>query len=139
MFIEFVVEFWYLFAMLGVIVVLLAIDPSTRGVAGAQRVSPLQLPQLQSRTSAIVVDVRESDAFKAGHISQSINLPISKFENSVGKLKKYKDKGVILVCEAGNQTGKAAAILRKNEYKEIHVLTGGLTAWKKENLPLEKG
>ncbi len=138
MYIEFIVEYWYLFAMLGVITVLLAIDPSTRGVAGAKQVSALQLPQLQSRTSALVVDIRESDAFKTGHISQSINLPISKFENSLGKLKKYKDKGVILACEAGNKTGKAAAILRKNEYKEVYVLTGGLAAWKKENLPLEK-
>ncbi|NKB64043.1 MAG: rhodanese-like domain-containing protein [Gammaproteobacteria bacterium] len=138
MFIEFFVEYWYLFAMLGVIIVLLAIDPSNRGVAGAKRVSALQLPQVQSRTSAIVVDIREAEAFKNGHISQSINLPISTFENSMGKLKKYKDKGVILACEAGNQTGKAAAILRKNEYTEVYVLTGGLAAWRKENLPLEK-
>ena len=138
MFIEFLVEYWYYFAILGVILLLLALDPSARGPAGAKAVSPMQLPQVQSRESGIIVDVRESDAFKSGHIAQSINLPLDGLENSLGKLKKHKNKAVILVCEAGNRTGKAAAVLRKNEYSEIYVLSGGLNAWRKENLPLEK-
>ena len=138
MFIEFLVEYWYLFAMLGVILVLLAIDPSARGPAGAKAVSALQLPQVQSRESGIVVDIRDREAYKGGHIAQSINLPLSELENSLAKLKKHKNKAIILTCEAGNRTGKAAAILRKNEYENIYVLTGGLNAWRKENLPLEK-
>jgi len=139
MLIEFVIEYWYLFAMLAVIIVLLSLDPAARGASGAKMVSPLQLPQIQSRESAIVVDVNEPEAYKKGHIAQSINLPVSKINDSLGKLKKNKGKPIIITCETGANSSKAATVLRKNAFTDLYILSGGLTAWKKENLPLEKG
>jgi len=29
-------------------------------------------------------------------------------------------------------------VLRKNEFKRVYTLSGGLAAWEKENLPLER-
>ena len=139
MYIDFVVEYWYLFAMLAVIIIMLTIDPAARGAAGAKSLSPLQLPQIQARENALVVDVNETDAFKTGHISQALNLPMSKFEDSLGKLKKKHDRAIIITCETGAKSSKAATILKKNEFTNLYILTGGLAAWKKENLPLEKG
>ena len=138
-FIEFVVEYWYLFAMLAVIIVMLSLDPAARGASGAKPISPLQLPQVQSRSSAIVIDVNETETYRTGHISQAINLPFSQFRESLGKLKKHKGKPIIITCTTGTNSNKAAATLKKNEYTDLYILTGGLTAWKKENLPLEKG
>ncbi len=138
MYIEFMTEYWYLFATLFVIVLMLSIDPAKQGAGGAKSVSPNQLPQLQSRENAVIIDINEKDRFKAGHISQSVNLPFSKLSDSLTKLKKYQNKPLVLVCDTGANSKKAVSILKKNDVSDIYLLTGGLAAWKKENLPLEK-
>ncbi|MCY3768521.1 MAG: rhodanese-like domain-containing protein [Gammaproteobacteria bacterium] len=132
-------EYWYLFAMLVVIVLLLSFDPASKGMGGSKILSPAQLPSLQSRDHAVIIDLNEKDRFKKGHISQSINIPFSRFSDSLGKLKKYQKKPVVLACETGADSKKAVSILKKNEFADVYVLSGGLSGWKKENLPLEKG
>ncbi len=134
MYIEFMTEYWYLFAMLLVIVFLL----SMHSVGDPRSVAPAQLPQLQSRENAVIVDVNEADKFKNGHISQAVNIPFSVLDNSLGKLKKYQKKAIVLTCDTGSNSKKAMAILKKNEFSDIYLLSGGLNSWKKENLPLEK-
>ena len=138
MFIEFMTEYWYLFAMLFVIILLLIFDPASMGAGGSKVLTPAQLPQLQSKQHAIIVDLNEEDRFKNGHISHAINIPFAKLNDSLGKLKKHQKKPIILTCETGVNSKKAVAVLRKNEYSDLYTLNGGLAAWKKENLPLEK-
>ena len=140
MYIDFMTQYWYLFAMLFVILLLLSFDPGGKGAAaGSKAVSPAQIPQLQSRENAVIVDVSEEEQFKEGHISQAINLPLSKLADSLGKLKKHESKPIVLTCAAGNSSKKAVSILQKNEFKNIYMLSGGLAAWRKENFPLVKG
>ncbi|MGR3983649.1 MAG: rhodanese-like domain-containing protein [Gammaproteobacteria bacterium] len=134
MLLEFTTANWYLFVMLGVIVLLLSLS----GSRGARKVSPLQLPRMQSRESAVVVDVCEADAFKKGHIEQSINLPLGQINEKIAKLNKHKSKPIIVACHNGSLSPRAASILRRNAFSELYILEGGLAAWKKENLPLVK-
>lgn len=138
MYIEFMTEYWYLFATLLAIILLLSFDSGTRGASGSRLVTPAQLPQLQARENAVIVDVNETDKFKNGHISQAINLPFGRFRDSLGKLKKHKNKPIILTCDTGTNSRKAVAILKSNEFSNIYVLSGGLAAWRKDNLPLVK-
>ena len=138
MYLEFMTEYWYLFAMLMVIVFLLSMDPAQRGAGGSKMLNPSQLPQLQSREHAVIIDINDKARFKEGHISQSINVPFSTLGDSMGKIRKYQSKPVILACENGANSRKAVHILKKNDFSDIYVLSGGLASWKKENLPLEK-
>lgn len=139
MYIDFITEYWYLFAMLIVTVFMLSLDPGKRGASGSKTLTPSQLPKLQTRENAVIVDLNEKDKFKEGHISQAINVPFSGLENSLGKLRKHQKKAVVLTCENGSNSRKAVAILKKNDFSEIYTLNGGLASWRKENLPLEKG
>jgi rhodanese-related sulfurtransferase len=139
MYLEFVIQYWYLFAMLAAILLLLAFDPAGRSVGGASKISPGQLPQIQARKSAVLVDIRSSDEFNQGHIAQSLSLPLETLESSLKKLNKHRGKPVILVCQSGIRAGKAASILKKNQFEELYVLDGGVASWKKENLPLTRG
>ena len=139
MYIDFMTEYWYLFAMLFVIVLLLSIDPASRSAGGSKSLTPAQLPQLQSREHPVIVDLTDSDKFAEGHIAQSINVPFSSLEDSLGKIRKYQKKPLVLVCENGNNARKAVAVLQKNDFEDIYTLAGGLAAWRKDNLPLEKG
>lgn len=135
---QFITTYWYLFAMLAVIVLLLSLDPATRG-AGAKKISPLQLPRLQSRESAVVVDISDPAAFKKGHIQQAVNLPLDQIADKIAKLNKHKSKPIIVACANGSRSGKGVSILRSKDFKQLYILDGGLAAWKKENLPLVKG
>lgn len=139
MYIDFITEYWYLFAMLFAIVFLLGMDPAQRRASGSKNLTPAELPQLQFRENAVVVDLNEKDKFKQGHVSQAINIPFSRLNDSLEKLRKHQSKPVILICETGTSSRKAAAVLKKNDFSDIYVLNGGLASWKRENLPLEKG
>ena len=136
MIVEFITSHWYLFALLFVIVLLLSMNPTA--ASGAKKISPLQLPQLQAREQAVVLDVGAADSFNKGHIAQSINLPLEQIKDKITKLNKYKNKPIIIACENGARSAKAAGILRVNQFDKLYILEGGLTAWRKENLPLVK-
>ncbi len=135
MILEFISLNWYLFVMLAVIVLLLSINPG----GSTQKVSPLQLPKMQNHESAVVVDVCEAETFKKGHIEQAINLPLDQINDKIAKLNKHKNKPLIVACQNGTRSAKAVSILRRNEFKQLYILEGGLAAWRKENLPLVKG
>ena len=137
---EFIAQNWYLFAALVVISLLIGFDSIRRGGGGANQVSALQLPQLISQENAVVVDVCETEEFERGLILNAINIPLKQLQDQLGQLEKFraKDKPIVLSCRSGQRANRAAAILRKNEFKKVFTLSGGLTAWEKENLPVER-
>jgi rhodanese-related sulfurtransferase len=45
---------------------------------------------------------------------------------------------VILYCESGNRSAKAAAALKAQGYTKVLNLAGGIGAWQQAGLPVEK-
>lgn len=106
----------------------------------AYDISPQQAVQLMSHESgSIVLDVREDKEYEAGHIQDSVHIPLSALASRVSELDKYKDKNVILGCRSGARSGRACSILKKNGFEKVHNLRGGVIAWEKDNLPMNKG
>lgn len=135
-YIGFITRNWYLFAALVVIVALLLVDPVRRRASGVREVGPLEVPRLVSHDSAVVVDVSDVNEFRKGHISGAINVPFSQLEDNLRKLEKHREKPVVVVCPTGTQAHRAASKLRSKGFSNVNVLSGGLAAWRKENLPL---
>ena len=137
---DFIANNWHLFAALIVISTLIGIDTMRRGGAGANQVSAVQLPQLINQENAVVVDVCQPEEFGKGHIPAAINIPVDQIIEQLGQLEKFrkKDRPIVLSCRSGQRASRAAAVLRKNEFKRVYTLSGGLAAWEKENLPLER-
>ena len=46
------------------------------------------------------------------------------------------EKSIILVCETGGSSPNAGETLKKEGYKDIYILRGGINQWKMDNLPL---
>lgn len=105
---------------------------------GAKKVSPLHLPQLQRSGDHIIIDVSEPADFSRGHIPESINIPVSKINDSDKSLPKDKESTVILVCQTGSRCVTAAKQLQKKGLSNLHILAGGIVGWNKENLPITK-
>ena len=138
--IEFITNNWYLFAALIVISLLIGIDTMRRGAGHSTQISAVQLPQFINHENAVVVDVSDSEEFRKGHIPSAINIPAGEVKDSLGRLQKYraKDRPIVLSCRNGQRASRSAGILRKNEFKRVYTLSGGLAAWEKENLPIER-
>ncbi len=136
--VEFLQQNWLLFVALVVIVLLISVDSIRRRSSGSGTVSAVELPALINHESAVVVDISEPNDFKRGHVPNAINLPLGRLQEEIKKLSKYKGKPIVVTCRAGNKSGQAAAILARNEFDKIYTLQGGIAAWEKENMPLEK-
>jgi rhodanese-related sulfurtransferase len=94
--------------------------------------------QLINHKNALVLDVREEGEYKAGHILNATLIPLGKLSERIGELEKHREQPIVVVCRSGNRSGTACAMLGKRGFPQAYSLTGGVTAWQKANLPLEK-
>lgn len=97
-------------------------------------VTPTQAVRLINQ-GARVVDVREQAAFDAGHIAEALHMPAAGLTEAAGR-KLKKNKPVVLVCDAGNASGRCVEPLRKAGFESAFSLQGGLAAWQRDNLPV---
>ncbi|HZR04062.1 MAG TPA: rhodanese-like domain-containing protein [Burkholderiales bacterium] len=94
--------------------------------------------QLINRRDAVIVDVREVNEFKDGHIPNARNIPLSTFSARTKDLEKLKSKPVLVVCASGNRSTTAYAELKKLGVEDVYALAGGMQAWQQASMPVEK-
>jgi rhodanese-related sulfurtransferase len=94
--------------------------------------------QLINRENAVVIDIRTPETYQAGHITDAQTISASDLKTPFKKLDKYKNKPLIVVCDAGVSSQKVAAELLAAGFK-AHSLTGGMRAWLDAGIPTVKG
>lgn len=131
----FMLHHWELWLALLATLSLLLINEYVTKKNGPQALSTAAAIDAINHQDAIVIDLREAAAYQTGHVVGAKNLP----GEPLGKLEKYKQKPLILVCSRGLQSSALAVKLRKQGFTDVMILAGGITAWKTANLPLTKG
>src|SRR5512146_547401 len=101
-------------------------------------VSTLEAVQLINRRDAVVIDVRDSGDYAAGHITSARNIPAAQIAERLKELEKFKSRPIIVSCRSGDRSAVASGILRKNGFGEVFSLRGGIAAWQQASMPLEK-
>lgn len=101
----------------------------------AARIPFVSLLELHARLSRggealIVLDVREQDAFAAGHIRGARHLPRGQLELRVNDELPDPNARIVTVCELGQLSTFAAATLRELGYLRTAALDGGMQAWR---------
>ncbi len=76
---------------------------------------------------AQLIDVREPNEFKNGHILGARNIPISQLRMRKAEIR--PDKPVYLYCQSGMRSAQAASILKKAGCQDINHLKGGFKTW----------
>ena len=112
--------------------------PYVRRASAGPSVNPSQATQLINREDALVIDVRDPGEYGAGHILGAKNLPLSRVDAGAELAAKRKDRPLIVYCDTGSRSGKAAAALKALGYTRVLNLSGGLGAWQQAGLPVEK-
>ncbi len=137
--VEFITNNLMLFAALLVVLVMLVKAEYDNQASRSMRLSPSQTTRLiNNHDDALILDIRKRDEFGNGHIKQAVNVPLSELKNELDKLKKYRDRQVLVYCNSGNTSIGAGKTLQKAGFANIYNLEGGIGAWKEAGLPLTK-
>jgi rhodanese-related sulfurtransferase len=118
-----------------VIAILFEMRARSESFAG---VSAQEAIQLMNR-GALMIDLRPQEQYAAGHVSGARRMDGEQIQKGADLLKKHKQKPLIVYCDRGSLAGAAVRQLRAQGFAQAVALRGGLTAWRAENLPVEKG
>jgi glyoxylase-like metal-dependent hydrolase (beta-lactamase superfamily II)/rhodanese-related sulfurtransferase len=87
----------------------------------------------------IVLDVREREAFEAGHVPGARHLPRGQLELRVNKELPDPTRRIVVYCEIGQISTLAAATLREMGFQRAVAIDGGMKAWREAGYPVEVG
>ena len=107
-------------------------------VRGINQVNSVEALELINHKNAMILDVREDAEFKSGHLLNAKWIPLGKLSERIGELERYREKPIVVVCRSGNRSASACATLAKQGFAQAYNLAGGVMAWQKSSLPLEK-
>ncbi len=111
--INFLIEHYFLSAPLVILIILFLISNSKRG---GKKISSQTLISLSNQDNAFLIDLRESEAFQNGHITNSINIPFNNLANRTNEINQ-QDKSIILICDMGSVSSNAGEILKKESLR----------------------
>ncbi|WP_337040247.1 thiosulfate sulfurtransferase GlpE [Pseudomonas juntendi] len=93
-----------------------------------KRIPPEQALELRKQEGAVVVDIRDSQAFAAGHITGARHLD----NHSVAEFIRTADLDAptLVVCYHGNSSQSAAAYLVGQGFSDVYSVDGGFELWR---------
>ncbi|WP_156289466.1 rhodanese-like domain-containing protein [Oceanobacillus salinisoli] len=73
------------------------------------------------------IDVRTPGEYKVNHRKPFKNIPLSNLSSKVDTLDKEKE--LVVICQSGMRSAKAAKMLKKQGFQKIYNVKGGMSAW----------
>ena len=122
-----------------------AIEATNRGAAdlpwamptAAPAVREVDLDALERRPpEAVVLDVREPEEYAHGHVPGAVSLPQADLATRLGEVP--RDRPLLVVCEAGMRSLRAAQFLRQVGFDDVASVAGGTAAWRAAGKPLDR-
>jgi rhodanese-related sulfurtransferase len=92
--------------------------------------------RLKNGKRPLVIDVRQPDEYRTGHILGAKLIPLNKLSGRMNELPQSRE--IICVCASGNRSGSATRMLVKAGFNALN-MKGGMNAWRRANLPVKKG
>jgi glyoxylase-like metal-dependent hydrolase (beta-lactamase superfamily II)/rhodanese-related sulfurtransferase len=110
----------------------------------AERISFMSMAELRRRIDSgepgvHILDLREADAFAAGHIPGAVHLPRGQLELRIDSMFPDPTVRILAYCEFGKISTIAAGTLHTMGFLGAIALDGGIGAWKQAGHPLEAG
>ena len=90
--------------------------------------------RMLEKPGTVLVDVREADEWRQGHIPNAVAIPRGFLELRVEEKIPDHKTPVILQCASGTRSLLAARTLRELGYENVYNMTGGFNAWKDRGL-----
>jgi adenylyltransferase/sulfurtransferase len=112
-------------------------------IAEARQVVPEEGPaalerRLKSGDPVAVIDVRDPDEYRDGHIEAATNISRGFLEFRIGGTVADQKTPVVLYCQTGLRSVLAAKQLKELGYENVINLQGGYAKWAQSGLPVVK-
>src|SRR5881227_245131 len=109
-------------------------------LAEARQVVPEEGPadlqrRLQSGDKVVVIDVRDPDEYRDGHLEAATNISRGFLEFRVGTAVSDPSTPVVLYCQTGLRSMLAAKALKDLGYSTVINLQGGYQKWVQSGMP----
>ncbi len=137
-YLEFIGNHPYLHMGLAVVVGMIVWSFLGSRFAGYQNIDPQAAVPLLNREGGVLLDVRETKEYQAGHVVGAVHIPLNTLPKRHVELNKFRDKPIIVTCRAGTRSGPACSTLRKAGFEKVFLMNGGMLAWESANLPVTR-
>jgi len=84
----------------------------------------------------LLLDVRDTKDYRAGHILGALNLPLGELEGRLGELEAWVDRTVAVVCRTDKRSTEAVRRLHAAGFQAPLLVRGGMRAWRRAGLPV---
>jgi rhodanese-related sulfurtransferase len=115
------------------------VSPGGAGAAGAagagDDVTPAEARR-RAQAGSLLLDVREPAEWAAGRAPGAVLIPLGQLSARLGELPRERE--IIAVCRSGNRSGAATGLLRRAGFSKAVNMAGGMVAWTKQGLPVER-
>lgn len=95
-----------------------------------ETISAKMLDYYVGRSDAFIIDLRDEEEYRASHVKSAHNIPYDEFEEGRSF---PRGKILVLYCERGGASLKAAKLLAQKGYQTRSVI-GGFQAYRGRNL-----
>ena len=93
--------------------------------------------RLASATPPLLIDVRTPQEYQAGHVPHAISVPLKEIRPRMAELRqKCPDREVVVICQSGARSLRAAVVLKRSGFAPVHNITGGTFFWKMQGYEL---
>lgn len=137
-FIDFATKEWALFLAAGLILAMLSHGMYRDLTRKYKKIIPARAVNLMNDNEVVVIDVRETKEFNAGHITNARHIPLEKITDRAGEIEKFKDKPILVTCRTGARSDLACMKLTKLGFSNLHSLDTGIDGWQEASLPISK-
>ena len=73
----------------------------------------------KKKDEVLIIDVRSSEEYKAGHIPNAINMNVDEIDSRLNEIEDFKNKPIIAYCNSGKKSNDAAEILVNNGFQDV--------------------
>ncbi|TQS75762.1 rhodanese-like domain-containing protein [Ornithinibacillus gellani] len=94
---------------------------------GVDSRTPQEIQTMLEDKDIQFIDVRTPGEFAQLHQKPFRNIPLAELSKRMGELD--QDKEVVLICQTGMRSMQAAKKLKKNGFKKITNVHGGMSSW----------
>jgi molybdopterin/thiamine biosynthesis adenylyltransferase/rhodanese-related sulfurtransferase len=102
--------------------------------AASRALEPEAVNELLGRGGVTLVDVREGDEWRKGHLPGAVHASRSWLELQAETKLPNKQAPLIVYCAAGNRSALASQTLKQMGYTDIRHMRGGFSAWRDAGL-----
>lgn len=87
--------------------------------------------KLDAEEDILLLDVRTAEDYvgEQGHVKGSVLIPVEELERRFAEIEAFQEKPVMTICRTDRRSAKAAQLLAKHGFADVHVVKGGMTDW----------